>query len=360
MKNPKNAALDNRIKEMVQYAKRRAYCRPHTKKGTIRAAASVSGADYMALAKHLIRTGVGLGAAVLGIGALVYECALNTKLNAFFVSKFDHPDPEQEALYNGETYTDGRAWFNEHMGEDRMIFTEKTGRIHAYIFMNEKPSHRWAICCHGYNSSPQGTTCFTQHFFNMGFNVITPSMRGWGNDETRYCTMAWHDKDVLLAWIDFVNATDPDAEIILHGYSMGAATVMLATGEKLPENVKAAVADCGFTNCYEQFRHVLKSYTGLPPFPLLDAMNLVSMVRAGHDFRKNSPIDAVRRSVTPTVFLHGTADDFVPFYMMDELYEACAAPKAKQPIEGGFHATSVLKDPETYWKAVDAFLADKI
>ena len=141
---------------------------------------------------------------------------------------------------------------------------------------------------------------------------------------------------------------------------MGAVTIMLATGEALPSQVKAAVADCGFTSCWEQYANVIRLYAKLPPFPLLHAINATSMLRGNFDIRKNVPIDAVKRSVTPTVFLHGTADDFVPFEMMDRLYEACAAPKAKQAIEGAVHAQSVYTDPALYWKTVDEFLADKI
>ena len=312
----------------------------------------------MAIAKHLVKAGVGLGAALMGAGAVIYECALNTKLYSKFIPLFDHPDPAQEALYTGENYSGGQVWFIENKGPDHVITTEKTGRVHGYIIPAEQPSHVWALLIHGYNSAPDGTAMFAQHYHEKGYNCICPSLRGWGNDETHYCTMAYHDKDVALAWLDYIIAMDPEAKVVIHGYSMGAATTMLCTGETLPANVKAAVADCGFTTCYEQFSHVVKSYTGLPPFPLLDAVNLVSILRGNFNFRKCSPIDAVKRSVTPTIFVHGTADDFVPYYMMDELYDACAAPKAKQPIQDAFHATSVVKDPDTYWKAVDGFLAE--
>ena len=311
--------------------------------------------------KTTLKIGVGVGAAILGAGAAVYECALNTKLNAKVIGYFDNPDPEQDALYKGDAYNGNLSWFDEHKGEDHVITTEKTGNTHAYIIPAENPGHKWAVCCHGYNSAPSGTSPFTQHFHEAGYNCVVPSMRGWGNDEEAYCSMGYKDKDICMAWINYVVEQDPEATIVLHGYSMGAATVMLATGEELPANVKAAVCDCGFTSCEEQFQHVIKSFTGLPPFPLLNTINLISVMRKNFDIRQNNPIDAVRRSVTPTVFLHGTADDFVPYYMMDQLYDACAAePKAKQPIEGGQHATAVLKNPELYWQTVDAFLADLI
>ena len=214
--------------------------------------------------------------------------------------------------------------------------------------------------CHGYNASPESTGVFAEHYHKLGYNCICPSMRGWGNDENNYCTMGYHDKKLCMAWIDYIVDKDPDAQIVLHGYSMGAVTVMLATGEALPPQVKAAVSDCGFTSCWEQYANVIRLYAKLPAFPLLHAVNATSMLRGNFNIRKNLPIEAVRRSVTPTVFLHGTADDFVPFSMMDRLYDACAAPKAKQAIEGADHAHAVYTDPALYWKTVDNFLKDKI
>ena len=241
-----------------------------------------------------------------------------------------------------------------------MISTDATGRIHAYIIPAQSPSHKWAVLCHGYNASPEGVAVFAKHYNKQGFHCVCPSLRGWGNDETRYCTMGYRDKDICIAWINYIITLDPKAEILLHGYSMGAVTIMLATGEKLPPQVKAAVADCGFTSCWEQYANVIKLYAKLPPFPLLYAVNAVSILRGNFDIRKNKPIEAVKRSVTPTLFLHGTADEFVPFAMMDRLYEACAAPKAKQAIEGADHAESVFTDPGLYWKTTDAFLKDII
>ena len=314
----------------------------------------------MKYVKKAAAVGAGLTAAVLGAGALVYECALNTKINAKCVALFDKPDPEQTALYEGTVYADRQDWFSAHKGEDHVLTTPQTGRIHAYIIPAEAPSHRWAVLCHGYNSTPASTAVYARHFHSLGYHCVCPSLRGWGNDETNYCSMGYRDKDICIAWVEYILCVDPDAEIVLQGYSMGAVTVMLTTGEKLPEQVKAAVADCGFTSCWEQYANVIKVYTKLPPFPLLYAVNAASILRGNHDIRKNRPIDAVRRSVTPTIFLHGTADDFVPFAMMDRLYDACAAPKAKQAIEGGVHARAVYRDPALYWKAVDDFLKDRI
>ncbi len=321
---------------------------------------SGQGEDTVFSFKTLLKAGVGSAAAVLGAGALVYECALNTKVNGFFIKRLDRIDSSRESPDSEEECPRDPDWMEKHKGEDQVISTDVTGRIHAYIIPSERPSHKWAVLCHGYNASPESTGVFAEHYHRLGYNCICPSMRGWGNDETVYCTMGYHDKDMCLAWIGYIVDRDPDAEIVLHGYSMGAVAVMLATGEALPSQVKAAVADCGFTSCWEQYANVIKYYTKLPPFPLLNAVNAASILHRNFNIRKNVPIDAVSRSVTPTVFLHGTADAFVPFWMMDRLYDACSAPKAKQAIEGADHAQAVYKDPVLYWKTVDGFLKDKI
>ena len=78
----------------------------------------------MTIGISLVKAGVGLGAAVLGAGALIYEAALNTKLNSKFVSMFDHPDPEQTALYEGDAYGAAQQWFNENKGDDKVISGE--------------------------------------------------------------------------------------------------------------------------------------------------------------------------------------------------------------------------------------------
>ena len=129
-------------------------------------------------------------------------------------------------------------------------------------------------------------------------------------------------------WARRIVSADPNARIVLHGVSMGAAAVMLAAGEKdLPANVSAVVEDSGYANIYDLFALELDKLLSLPAYPLLDAADLVCERRAGFSFRKAAPVEAVRRSRLPILFIHGTADRLVPFSMMQTLYEASPSPK---------------------------------
>lgn len=80
--------------------------------------------------------------------------------------------------------------------------------------------------------------------------------------------------------------------------------------------------------------------------------------RAGFDLRDAAPIRAVARSSTPTLFVHGVEDDFVPASMMGKLYQAARCPKAFLWAPGAGHAQAVGTDPELYWTAVSTFLRD--
>ena len=169
--------------------------------------------------------------------------------------------------------------------------------------------------------------------------------------------MGWLERPDVLDWIGGIVEQDPDAEIVLHGVSMGGATVMMAAGEDLPENVKCIVEDCGYSSVWDEFRLQLKNVFGLPAFPLLNAASLVCQVRAGYGFREASSVRQLQKASVPMLFIHGDADTFVPFEMLDVVYEACAsAEKEKLVVHGAPHGDAADTDPELYWSTVAAFV----
>ena len=80
----------------------------------------------------------------------------------------------------------------------------------------------------------------------------------------------------------------------------------------------------------------------------------------GFGFEDCSPLEAVGRSKTPTLFIHGTEDMFVPFWMRDILFDACTAEKDKLDVPDAAHDESCEKHPEIYWPKIDGFIAKYI
>ena len=230
-------------------------------------------------------------------------------------------------------------------------------RLHATFFPNAG-SKRVVICLHGYTS--QGMSDYIglfDYYLKHGFAMFLPDARTHGKSEGKYVGFGCLDRYDLLGWIGWIiERCGEDVEILLHGTSMGGATVLMASGLELPPQVKGIVSDCGFTSPKAVFTHVLHSMYHLPAFPLIQISSLVNRRKAGYGLDDCNAAREVRKAKVPMLLIHGSADSFVPCSMCDEIYENCASPKTKLIIEGAAHAESYYKDPEAYEKALDVFI----
>ena len=200
-------------------------------------------------------------------------------------------------------------------------------------------------------------------YCDRGWNVLMPDQRGHGGSEGDYVGWGYDERLDVVGWATYIARKDPEAEILLHGVSMGGATVLMATGGVLPRQVKAAVSDCSYTSIEAEIRHLLISAKEELPFRLptgllLYRLRKTALRRVGFDLRLASPVEAVGRSKTPTLFIHGVEDDFVPSSMMGTLYQAARCPKSFLWVPGAGHAASVGTDETLYWTAVSTFLRD--
>lgn len=222
--------------------------------------------------------------------------------------------------------------------------------------MNESSSHKWAIVVHGYNGRASEMTKYIRNFYERGYNVIAPDLRGHGNSEGDYVGMGWHDRKDVLLWIQQILKKDPNAEIALYGISMGGATVMMTSGEDLPSNVKVIIEDCGYSTVIDEFTYQLKDLFHLPKFPVMNAANTVTKLRAGYDLEEASAVKQVERSKTPMLFIHGNADTCVPFEMLDQVYNAAKVEKEKLIVPGAGHGEAEKVDSNKYWNTVWKFV----
>ena len=249
------------------------------------------------------------------------------------------------------------AWFDE-IAEDRWLTSHDGLALHALYLPRPEPS-QYAVICHGYGSIPQDMGGFASRFYDMGYNILTPAARCHELSQGRYASMGWLERKDIVDWADALVEQDPDAEIVLFGVSMGGATVMMTAGEAgLSPNVRCIIEDCGYTSVWDEFAGELQTMFGLPTFPVLDAASLVSQVRAGFGFKEASSVEQLKKTAVPMLFIHGEEDTFVPYWMLDVVYEACASPeKERLSIPGAGHGEAMRTDPELYWATVEGFLA---
>lgn len=231
--------------------------------------------------------------------------------------------------------------------------------LHGDLFLSENPSKRTVILCHGYTSCGMNDCpTMAEYFMERGYNALIVDHRSHGKSEGQYVGFGILDRFDCLKWIEYViGRLGDDSEIVLYGVSMGAATVLMASGsDDFPENVKAIISDCAFTSPYDVFKHILKRDYHLPPRPIMDINERMCRKEAGYGFRDYSTLDAVKKAPCPILFIHGKEDKFVPTDMTVKNYEACTGEKRLLLVENAGHAASLYENKELYENTVTEFL----
>lgn len=248
------------------------------------------------------------------------------------------------------------SWLNSISKKEINIQSNDKLQLFASEFKLSNESNKWIILVHGYTSEQSSIYDIARHYSDKGYNVLTPDLRAHGLSEGKYVGMGWLDRNDLLLWINYLLRNYRNSEIILHGVSMGAATVMMASGENLPTNVKLIVEDCGYTSVWDIFSFELKLRFNLSTFPVLNAASFITNVRAGYNYKEASSIDQIKKSVTPILFIHGNADEFVPVNMAYKLYDNANINKELIIVDGAGHAESRLADEELYYGSIFSFI----
>lgn len=285
----------------------------------------------------------------IGVSSLVGVLFYNLALNANYSKDIIY------AEYNDKNLNDAQKWLEEKSNySDKYIESYDKLQLHSYVVSQN--SNKWAIVVHGYGGSGKLMSDKSKYFYDMGYNVLIPDLRGHGKSEGDYIGMGWKDRLDIISWINFIIKENPNAEIVLHGTSMGAATVLMTSGENLPSNVKAIVADCAYTSAWDEFSYQLETYLKVPSSYILNVTNMVTKLKAGYSLKEASALECVKKATVPILFIHGDKDKFVPYSMMDKLYDATSSPKEKLTIDGGEHANSDLVSPFLYWLTLEDFL----
>ena len=228
--------------------------------------------------------------------------------------------------------------------------------LKANLLLPEKSNGILIIACHGARSSGLGEFAFeADYFYNNGFTVLMPEHRGCGISGGSFMGYGTHESKDTLLWLSYAEKRFPNLSIFLLGVSMGGATVLMMSDKISGSAVKGIIADCSYTSAWDEFAYQLKKSFHLPAFPLLYICDFLCRITAHYSFKDASPVKCVENSRVPVLFIHGKDDDFVPFYMEKELYDACGSDKEMIAVDGAVHARSYHQNSAFYEQALNNF-----
>ena len=249
-----------------------------------------------------------------------------------------------------------------HALRDTSIFIDGRGKLAAIYINSDSATNHVAVLLHGYNDRAE-SMLHIAYIYNheMGYNVLLPHFYGHGDSDGDHIDMGWHDRLDMLRWMQVANDMFKDStatsQMVVHGISMGGFTTMCISGEECPPFVKCFVEDCGYTSVWDEFNGELHNEFGLPSFPLMNLTSTLCKMRYGWTFGEASAMKQLKKSTLPMLFIHGDVDTFVPYAMLDRLFNAkTTGYKEKYIAHGTAHARAYTDHPEEYTQRVKNFV----
>jgi len=251
-----------------------------------------------------------------------------------------------------------RAWTLETraMPHEELSITSFDGLTLRGKYYEYAPGATIELMFHGYRGSAErDLSGGVQRCFQLGRSALIVDQRCSGGSEGNVISFGINEHRDCLLWIEkMIQRFGPDVKIILTGISMGASTVLMAGGQKLPENVVGILADCGFNSAKDIIQSVMRQM-GLPANLGYPFVKLGASLFGHFNLEETSAEEAVKNCRIPVIFFHGEADDYVPCEMSRINYEACASRKRLVIIPEAGHGLSYPVEPEWYLEELRRF-----
>ncbi len=274
-------------------------------------------------------------------------------LLGYLMSLGDHTDYSDMIAFT----EDKVRWNEQQKTENISITSERGDLLKGYLTLNENGSNIFVFFAHGCRSDHNGDPAnFMRYYLEKGYNFLSVDHVAQGKSSGGYLGYDYFESTDSLEWLDYlIRRFGKNIKIIIHGVSMGGATIC-KMADKVPDQVKLAVADCPYTSALEEFDHVAKSAGIKHTKIILKTLNAMNKKFAGYDFNDTEVRSSVKNSKIPILFVHGNKDDFVPTEMSIELYEICENKKELYLVDNAIHAQSIKTDEINYHKKLDAFI----
>ena len=295
---------------------------------------------------------------LLGIIALLFVVSVGASFYFFHVAQIR----EEKSFINNNGRSKGTPIYAYEQSFDQLTketlwMTNQGLKQDAWYVPAETATNKTVIVVHGFTNDKEDMKPYAWMFHELGYNVLMPDNMSHGDSEGQIIGYGWNDRLNVIKWAEMLVEQNSDSEITLFGVSMGAATVMMASGEEsLPYQVVNIIEDCGYSSVWDELKYQAKEMYNLPAFPILYEVSAISKIRAGFSYGQASSVNQLKNNTRPVLFIHGSDDTFVPTSMVYKNYQATQGEKELYIVKGAGHAKSFETDPQAYIEKISTFL----
>ena len=295
---------------------------------------------------------------LLGIIALLFVVSVGASFYFFHVAQIR----EEKSFINNNGRSKGTPIYAYEQSFDQLTketlwMTNQGLKQDAWYVPAETATNKTVIVVHGFTNDKEDMKPYAWMFHELGYNVLMPDNMSHGDSEGQIIGYGWNDRLNVIKWAEMLVEQNSDSEITLFGVSMGAATVMMASGEEsLPDQVVNIIEDCGYSSVWDELKYQAKEMYNLPAFPILYEVSAISKIRAVFSYGQASSVNQLKNNTRPVLFIHGSDDTFVPTSMVYKNYQATQGEKELYIVKGAGHAKSFETDPQAYIEKISTFL----
>ncbi|MBQ3284293.1 MAG: alpha/beta hydrolase [Ruminococcus sp.] len=213
------------------------------------------------------------------------------------------------------------------------------------------------ICFHGYRGSAvRDFSGVGLHLIHEGYNVLIVDERAHWRSQGHTICFGVKERYDVVSWVKFARKRyGKGKSIFLFGISMGGGTVLMASGQQLPSNVKGIIADCPFNSPKTIIKHVCRMIK-LNPELCWPAVWLSALIYGRLRVNATTAAREVKKTRTPIVIIHGESDDFVPMSMSKEVQKSNPSMIEMHTFPNAGHGLCYFEDEERYIGIVDDFI----
>ena len=212
------------------------------------------------------------------------------------------------------------------------------------------------IAFHGYRSYGVRDFCGGYQIISeLDHNTLIIDQRAHLASQGNTISFGVKERFDVLTWVSYINERfGQDTPVFLVGVSMGAGTVLMSSGLKLPSNVLGIIADCPFSAPWDILSKVCADMK-LPTKACFPVACAAARIFGGFDLLGASATEAVKNTKTPILIIHGDDDRLVPHDMSVAIANANPDKVTLVTVKDAGHALAYFEDIELYTRSVIEF-----
>lgn len=297
---------------------------------------------------------------ILVIGFLAFSYYIGKQVAVNLVMQNEGLDTKANSVKQLEEWGyDYKSFQSLYKGKNIILVSEGGNEVSVTFFSIDGNYDRdTVILIHGAGGDHTSMYPIAEFYLENNWNVAAIDQRASGDSKNTLVTFGHFEKNDIVPLVEYIKGKTNNKKIVLHGQSMGAATVGLYVAtEHANQNIDYCIMDSSYDSMKGIFLVIWHSMdTGIPDDYVITCGNWYLKRHYAFEFEDVDVVAAQANNMIPTLVIHGTKDDFCFSSMGEEIYNNIAAEKKEIWLVDSGHIEACIDYPDEYAKKVLTFI----